>query len=120
MNMIVDCLNRIDMASRPIIQVRTIFRHFLSLAGEIFDDESNSMVIVQGHEDFEVQSQSSALQHWLPENIFLSSTAGTIPPFTPSFLDGMDDFPDMSIFPENEMLTHFGHNFPDLGTDPTF
>ncbi|KXG50367.1 Transcription factor [Penicillium griseofulvum] len=119
MKTIVDCLNQIDTTSRPIFQVRTIFHHFLSLAGEIFDDESNSVVIAQGHQDYDIQSQSSASQHWLPDDLFLSSTGGTIPPFTPSFLDGINDFSDISIFPENEMLIPFGDDFPDLGSDHT-
>ncbi|KAJ5205456.1 hypothetical protein N7472_001904 [Penicillium cf. griseofulvum] len=120
MKTIVDCLNRIDTTSRPIIQVRTIFRHFLSLSRGVFDNGSNSMGIAQDHQDYEVQpvhSQSSALQHWVPDYLFLSSTPGTVPSFAPSSLAGMEDFFDIPITPENEMLIPLSDYYPDIRND---
>ncbi|OQE43367.1 hypothetical protein PENCOP_c003G05100 [Penicillium coprophilum] len=118
MKTIVDCLARIETTSRPIIQVRTIFLHFLSLAGGALRDDAHSLGVAQGHQVQPVQSPSNALQHWVPDSLFLSSGADTVPPFSPSLLDGMDDFSEMPIFPENEMLISFSDQFPGLGNDP--
>ncbi|KAJ5375525.1 hypothetical protein N7517_007531 [Penicillium concentricum] len=119
MKTIVDCLTPIETTSRPIVQVRTIFRHFLSLAGGVFNDKSNSMVLVPDRQVQPVQSQSNSLQHWMPDSLFPSSTAGTVPLFTPSSLAGMEDFSETLIFPENEMFIPFSDHFHDLGNDPS-
>ncbi|KAJ5173807.1 uncharacterized protein N7500_001738 [Penicillium coprophilum] len=118
MKTIVDCLTRIETTSRPIIQVRTIFLHFLSLAGGVFNDDAHSMVVAQGHQVQPVQSQSNALQHWVPDRLFLSSGADTVPPFSPSLLDGMGNFSEMPLCPENEILMPFSDHFSGLGNDP--
>lgn len=116
MTTITDCLARIETTSRPIIQTRTIFRHFLSLAGEVFDDESNAIVLSQDHQ---VQSQSTTLQPWMPDHLFLPSTADAVSPFSPSLLAGMEDFSEIPFFPENEMFIPFGDHFSDFGNDPS-
>lgn len=119
MTTIADCLTSIETASRPIIQVRTIFRHFLSLAAKVFDDESNAMVVTRDHQVQPVQSHSCTLPHWMPDSSFLSSTPDAIPAFAPSLPAGMEDFSGiLSIFPENEMFTPFSDHFPELGNDP--
>ncbi|CAG8896568.1 unnamed protein product [Penicillium egyptiacum] len=120
MTTIADCLTRIETTGRPIIQVRTIFRHFLSLAGGVFRDQPNAMVVTQDHQVQPVQSHSNTLQHWMPDSLFLSSTADAIPPFSPSLLAGVEDFSGMlSTFPENEMFTPFSDRFPDFGNGPS-
>ncbi|KAJ5504862.1 hypothetical protein N7463_007736 [Penicillium fimorum] len=119
MKMIVDCLARIETTSRPIIQVRTTFCHFLSLARGVFRDESNSMVVAQDHISQQVQSQENSLQHWVSDGLFLPSTAGTVSPFTPSLLAGMEDFSEIPIFIEDEMFIPFSDHFPGLGNDPS-
>ncbi|CRL21800.1 Fungal transcriptional regulatory protein, N-terminal [Penicillium camemberti] len=118
MTTITDCLTRIETTSRPIIQVRTIFQHFLSLAGEVFDDESNATVSSQDHQ---LQSQSTTLQPWMPDDLLLPSgeTADAVSPFSPSLLAGMEDFSDIPFFPENEMYIPFSDHFPDFGNDPS-
>mgnify|MGYP006876458131 FL=1 len=119
MTTIADCLTRIETTSRPIIQVRAIFCHFLSLAAQVFEDESNPMMVTRDHQVQPVQSHSNTL-HWMPDSLFLPSTADAIPPFAPSVLAGMDDFPGMlSIFPENEMFTPFSDHFPEFENDPS-
>ncbi|OQE05093.1 hypothetical protein PENVUL_c027G02482 [Penicillium vulpinum] len=115
MRTITDCLARIETTSRPIIQVRTIFRHFLSLTGGVFNNEENA---TQDPQVQPVQSQSSALQPWVSDNLFLSSTADIVPHFSPSLLVGMEDFSQMPVFFENEMFMPFNNDFPDLGNDP--
>ncbi|KAJ5519206.1 hypothetical protein N7453_001628 [Penicillium expansum] len=119
MTTITDCLTRIETTSRPIIQVRTIFRHFLSLAGEVFDDESNAIVVTRDHQVQPVQSQSTDLHNWLSDGLFIPWTAGTVPPFDPPLLTGMGDFSDIPIFPENEMFIPLSDHFPDAGNDPS-
>lgn len=116
MTTITDCLTRIETTSRPIIQVRTIFQHFLSLAGEVFNDESNATVSSQDHQ---LQSQSTTLQPWMPDDLLLPSTADAVSPFSPSLLAGMEDFSDIPFFPENEMYIPFSDHFPDFGNDPS-
>ncbi|CAI7616769.1 unnamed protein product [Penicillium discolor] len=115
MTTITDCLARIETTSRPIIQVRTIFQQFLSLAGEAFDDESNATGSSQDHQ---LQSQSTTLQPWMPDDLFLPPTADAVSPFSPSLLAGMEDFSEIPFFPENEMFIPFGDHFPDFGNDP--
>ncbi|CAI7611640.1 unnamed protein product [Penicillium crustosum] len=116
MTTITDCLTRIETTSRPIIQVRTIFQQFLSLAGEVFDDQSNATVSSQDHQ---LQSQSTTLQPWMPDDLFLPSTADAVSPFSPSLLAGMEDFSEIPFFPENEMFIPFGDHFSDFGNDPS-
>lgn len=116
MTTIIDCLTRIETTSRPIIQVRTIFQQFLSLAGEAFDDESNATGSSQDHQ---LQSQSTTLQPWMPDDLFLPSTADAVSPFSPSLLAGMENFSEIPFFPENEMFIPFGDHFPDFGKDPS-
>jgi hypothetical protein len=119
MTTIADCLTRIETTSRPIIQVRAIFCHFLPLAAKVFENESNPMMVTRDHQVQPVQSHSNTL-HWMPDSLFLPSTADAIPPFAPSVLAGMDDFPGMlSIFPENEMFTPFSDHFPEFENDPS-
>ncbi|OQE19260.1 hypothetical protein PENFLA_c019G10954 [Penicillium flavigenum] len=119
MTTIADCLTRIETSSRPIIQVRAIFRHFLTLAAKVFEDESNPMMVTRDHQVQPVQSHSNTL-HWMPDSLFLSSTADAIPPFAPSLPAGMEDFSGMlSIFPENEMFPPFSDHFPEFGNDPS-
>lgn len=116
MTTITDCLARIETTSRPIIQVRTIFQQFLSLAGEAFDDESNATGSSQDHQ---LQSQSTTLQPWMPDDLFLPSTADAVSPFSPSLLVGMEDFSEIPFFPENEIFIPFGDHFSDFGNDPS-
>ncbi|KAJ5260045.1 hypothetical protein N7497_011137 [Penicillium chrysogenum] len=119
MTTIADCLTRIETTSRPIIQVRAIFCHFLSLAAKVFEDESNPMTVTRDHQVQPVQSHSNTL-HWMPDSLFLPSTADAIPPFAPSVLAGMEDSSGMlSIFPENEMFTPFSDHFPEFENDPS-
>jgi hypothetical protein len=116
MTTITDCLTRIETTSRPIIQIRTIFRRFLSLAGEVFDNESNATVLSQDHQ---VQSQSTTLQPWMPDDLFLPLTADAVSPFSPSLLAGMEDFSEIPFFPEDETFIPFSYHFPDFGNDPS-
>ena len=118
MTTIADCLTRIETTSRPIIQVRTIFRHFLSLAGEVFGDDSNVMVVSRDYQVGPVPSHSSTLPHWLPDSLYLPSAADATPAFAPSLPPGMEDLSEMlSLFPENEMFTPFSDHFPVFEND---
>ncbi|KOS46929.1 hypothetical protein ACN38_g2120 [Penicillium nordicum] len=116
MTTITNCLTRIETTSRPIIQVRTIFQHFLSLARAVFEDDSNATVSSQNHQ---LQSQSTTLQPWMPNDLFLPSTADAVSPFSPSLLTGMENFSEMSFFPENEMFIPFSDHLPGFGNDPS-
>jgi len=112
MRTIADCLARTTTTSRPIIQVRAIFQHFLSLSEGFFNDELNALAGTQRHQ---LQPQSSVMQLWPLSGHFQTSWVDDNSHFVPQ--RDIEDYSELPILPDSEFLLPYGDGFPDLSND---
>jgi hypothetical protein len=111
MRTIADCLARTTTTSRPIIQVRAIFQHFLSLSEGFFNDELSALAGTQRHQ---LQPQSSVMQLWPLNGQFPTSWGDDASSYVPSQRDIVEDYSEVPILPDSEFLLPYSNGFPDL------